>query len=161
MKLTFENWYKSRFGHDFGGVADEDCDLESCWKAAANTAIAAAVEAEREACAAIKDRMLNGCHNRPPRSPGHYMNHRTYAADGTFTVAPRFVPDRMSHGCGHDKKATDAGCKGCKWATLPGGLVSRETPIHETQIAITPASSARQTAEQPATSASAATTPRP
>lgn len=30
----FLNWYKERFGHDFNGVSDEDCDLEICWKMA-------------------------------------------------------------------------------------------------------------------------------
>lgn len=41
--MTFDEWYRGRFGHNFQGLSDEDCDLEFCWQAA--------TLAEREECA--------------------------------------------------------------------------------------------------------------
>lgn len=40
----FKGWYQDRFGHDFGGVSDEDCDLENCWQLAQAALIADIVE---------------------------------------------------------------------------------------------------------------------
>ncbi len=30
----FLKWFKGRFGYGFGGISDEECNLEVCWKSA-------------------------------------------------------------------------------------------------------------------------------
>lgn len=40
-----------------------------------------------------------GCHSRPELSGGYWVMERTYWEDGRFTLAPSFIPFRMSTKC--------------------------------------------------------------
>lgn len=40
-----------------------------------------------------------GCKNRPDLSGGYWVMQRTYWEDGRFTMAPEFIPFRMSSKC--------------------------------------------------------------
>lgn len=53
--------------------------------------------------------MIYGCHNRPRPVAGATLSGSKWYGSQTW----KFV---NSTECKHDKRATDSGCKGCRWA---------------------------------------------
>lgn len=55
----------------------------------------------------------NGCHNRPPMSPGYWAMDRQYRPGGKWEIVPTWIPHRLSTECRYDLSLTDAKCAGC------------------------------------------------
>lgn len=58
--------------------------------------------------------MLYGCHSKPRPVAGAILKGSPWYGSQEWTFA-------NSTACKHDKRATDPGCKGCKWKEANNG----------------------------------------
>ena len=55
-----------------------------------------------------------GCNGFDERSPGYWVQERSYCANGTYVLINKFLPYRMSRECRYDMSLTDPRCENCK-----------------------------------------------
>lgn len=49
------------------------------------------------------------------RKEGYFVQVRRYFPDGSYSMGPEFIPDRLSISCRYDMSLHDSGCMGCRW----------------------------------------------